>query len=157
MACPKKYRRRRRNGSHGRSTRAGPYAKMLMKRGRKRRKATRIAWLKKRQARRNPGYRVWHKPIKDGRPRQFTDMGVRHVSTPAEAVRLTIASYGKADKGFKYTTSLAMDEVGPFTRHKNPTFYKTFLRSATSFDSFANDNRSAAQIRKGTKMEFTAQ
>jgi len=61
-----------------------------------------------------------------------------------------------------------------------PTFYRTFKRSATDWKTFAsarkiteetgltyqqaqerceqfNSNRSAAQIRKGTKLEFEAQ
>lgn len=65
-------------------------------------------------------------------------------------------------------------------RRRNPTFYKTFKRSATSFDSMVNarkitvdtglteaqaraqcqefnNNRTPAQIRKGLKMEYTAQ
>lgn len=66
-------------------------------------------------------------------------------------------------------------------QHKNiMTFYKTFKRSCTNWSSFAsarkiteetgltyeqasqrcqefNNNRTPAQIRKGTKLEFTAQ
>jgi hypothetical protein len=61
-----------------------------------------------------------------------------------------------------------------------PTFYRTFIRSCTNWQTFArarkitvetgltyeqarqhcedyNRNRTAAQIRKGTKMEFTAE
>jgi hypothetical protein len=60
------------------------------------------------------------------------------------------------------------------------TYYKTFKRSATNFEQFAharkvtedtgltyeqalerceqfNNNRTTAQVRKGTKLEFTAQ
>ncbi len=62
----------------------------------------------------------------------------------------------------------------------NATFYKTFKRSCTNFQQFGsarkmtvetgltyeqakerceqfNNNRTSAQIRKGTKLEFTAQ
>ncbi len=55
MKRRQKYNRKRRsrNGSHGRSTRAGSYSKMLMKRGVKRRKATRTAWAKKRSYRKS--------------------------------------------------------------------------------------------------------
>ncbi len=76
----KKYsrRRRRRNGSHGRSTRAGSYSKMLMTRGVKRRKATRKAWKKKRShraLRRNPRGQYKARSAREAQAAGYGDKG----------------------------------------------------------------------------------